>query len=75
MRRERAFDATSRLGTVFRASIAHHVYDLGSILEMIHFVESKKTHAGVIGFAAQHAVELDGVPDGLVDLQCELRAF
>ena len=38
-------------------------------------VEREKAHAGVVGFAAQHAIELDGVADGFVDLQTELRAI
>ncbi len=29
---------------------------------------------GVVGLAAQHAVELDGMADGFVNLQAELRA-
>src|SRR5271157_5532054 len=59
---------------VFQARVAHHIDDLGAVAQPAKLVEREKAHAGVVGFAAQHAVELDGVADGFVDLQTELRA-
>ena len=38
-------------------------------------IEREEAHARVVGFAAQHAIELDGMADGFVDLQAELRAI
>jgi hypothetical protein len=59
---------------VLQPRVAHHVDDFRAVAQPAELVEREKTHAGVVGFAAQHAIELDGVADGFVDLQTELRA-
>ena len=41
---------------------------------MVQLVEREKAHARVVGFRAQHAIELDGMADGFVNLQAELAA-
>ena len=44
-------------------------------LQLAQFFEREKTHAREIRFHAQHAIELDGMADGFVNLQAELRAI
>ena len=61
-------------GTVLQARIAHHVDDVRPIAQMAQLIEREEAHARVVGLAAQHAIELDGVADGFVNLQAQLRA-
>ncbi len=60
--------------TVLRPRIAHHVDNIGAVAQAAELIEREEAHAGVVGFAAQNAVELDGMADRFVDLQPELRA-
>ena len=64
----------AQAGAVLQARVAHHVDDLRAVAQAPQLVEREEAHAGVIGLAAEHAVELDGVADGFVNLQAELRA-
>ena len=41
---------------------------------MIQFVEREEAHARVVGLRAEHAIELDGMTDGFVNLEAELAA-
>ncbi len=61
-------------GAVFEARIANRVDDIGTVAQVIQLVEREKAHARVVGFRAQHAIELDGMADGFVNLQPELAA-
>src|ERR1017187_4949420 len=62
-------------GTVLGARVANHVHDFGAVAQAVQLIEREKTHARVVGLAAQDAVELDGMADRLVDLQGQLRAI
>ena len=64
----------AQAGAVLQARVADHVDDFRAVAQVVQLVEREEAHAGVVGFAAQDAVELDGMADGLVDLQAELRA-
>ena len=59
---------------VLQARVAHHVDDVRAVAQVAQLVEREEAHAGVVGLAAQHAVELDGMADRFVNLQAELRA-
>src|ERR1022692_2751059 len=63
---------SAETGAVLKASVADHVDDLGAIAQVVELIEGEKAHAGVVGFAAEDAVELDGMADGFVNLQAEL---
>src|SRR5579862_609046 len=65
----------AQTGTVLGARVAHHVDNLRAIAQAVQLIERQEAHAGIIGLAAEHAVQLDGVPDGFVDLQAELRTI
>ena len=60
---------------VLEPRVGHDVDDVRSVAQLAQFFEREKTHAREIRFHAQHAVELDGMADGFVNLQAELRAF
>ena len=60
---------------VLEARVGDDVDDVGAVLQLAEFFDGEKTHAREIRFHAEHAVELDGMADGFVDLQAELRAF
>ncbi len=68
-----AEDAQAR--AMFEPRVGHHVDDIGSVAQLAQLIEREKTQAGEIRFHAQHAVELDGMADGFVNLQAQLRAF
>jgi hypothetical protein len=57
------------------ARIAHHVDDLRAVAQSIELIEREEAHAGVIRLRAQDAIQLDGVADGFVNLQPQLRAI
>src|SRR6266850_282276 len=59
---------------VIEPRIRHDVDDAGSVFQMIELVERQKTGARKIGFLAKNPIELDGVPDGFVNLQAELAS-
>src|SRR5579871_4197415 len=65
----------SEAGTVLQAGIADNVDDLGTVAQAAQLIDGEKTHAGVIGFGPENAIELDGVADGFVDLQAKLGAI
>src|SRR5258708_15272246 len=50
------------------------IYDGRGVKQVIQFVESEKAGAGKMRFLAENAMEFDGMPDGLVNLQAELAA-
>ena len=60
---------------MLEASVSDDVDDIGRVAQFAQFFKREKTHAGEVRLHAQHAVELDGMADGLVDLQPELRAL
>ena len=60
---------------VFEPRVGYYVDDVGGVAQLAQLIEGEKTHAGEIRFHAQHAVELDGMADGFVNLQAQLRAF
>ena len=55
--------------------VRHEIHDLGSELERPEAVEREEAGPGVVRLHPQDAVELGGMPDRLVDLERELRAF
>ena len=55
------------------ARIAHDIDDIRTIAQPVQLIERKKAHAGVVRFRSQDAIELDGMADGLVNLQAQLR--
>src|SRR5580704_15000017 len=57
--------------TVFRPRVANHVHDLGAVAQAAQLVEREEAHAGVVGFAAQDAVEFDRMADGFMYLQSQ----
>src|SRR3974390_1085271 len=59
---------------VFKARVAHHVNDAGPIAQRVELIEREEAHAGVVRLRAENAIELDGMPDGFVDLEPELAA-
>ena len=61
-------------GTVSGARVADYVHDLRAIAQC-QLVEREEAHARVVGLAAQHAIELDRVANGLMDLQAKLGAI
>ena len=56
------------------AGVAHDVDDMGPVAQVVQLVEGEEAHAGVVGFPAEDAVELNRMADGFVDLQAELAA-
>ena len=62
-------------GTVFDARVANRVDQVGAVAQMIQLVEREKAHARIIGLGTEHAIELDGMADGFVNLQPELAAI
>ena len=60
---------------VFEARVGHDVHDVRAVAQLAQFFEREKTHAREIRFHAEDAVELDGMADGFVNLQAELRAI
>ena len=65
----------AQAGAVLEARVANHVDDFGAVAQMIQLVEREKAHARVVGLRAEHAVELDGMADGFVNLQSQLAAI
>ena len=65
----------TQAGAVCLGGVGHDVDDFAAVFQCAQLVESEKRRAGKIGFHAEHAVELDGVADRLVNLQAELRAI
>src|ERR1700722_5466823 len=61
-------------GAVFDTRVADGVDQIGTIAQVIQFIEREKAHARVIGLRAQHAIELDGMADGFVNLEPDLAA-
>ena len=47
---------------------------LDAYFRLIQLVERQETRACKIGFLAENAVQLDGMPDGFVNLQAQLAA-
>ena len=62
-------------GTVLDARVANRVDQIGAVAQVIQLVEREKAHARVVGLRAEHAIELDGMADGFVNLQPELAAI
>src|SRR3989338_3037619 len=62
-------------GAVLEAGGGHHRDNLGAGAEFAELVEGEEAHPGEVRLHPQHAVELDGMADGLVDLQAELGAL
>ena len=60
---------------VLEARVGDHVDDVGGVAQLAQLLEREEAHAREIRFHAQHAVEFDGMADGFVNLQAELRAF
>src|SRR5579883_3031599 len=67
--RERA-----KAGAVRGARVADDVHDLRPVAQLPELIEREEAHPRIVRFAAEHAIELDGVPDRFVNLQPELRA-
>ncbi len=61
-------------GAVLDARVANGVDEIGAVAQMIQLVEREKAHARVVGLRAEHAIELDGMADGFVNLEAELAA-
>ena len=61
-------------GAVREPGVGDHVDDVGAVLQLSQLIHGEKTHAREIRFHAEDAVELDGMADGFVNLQPELRA-
>jgi hypothetical protein len=59
---------------VIKPRIRHHIDDAGSVFQAIQLIERQKTGARKVGFLAEYAIKLDGMPDGFVNLQAELAA-
>src|ERR1700674_1465073 len=57
---------------VSEAGIGNDIDDLGAVFQVAKFLDGEKTHSSEIGFLAEDAVEFDGMPDGLVNLEAEL---
>ena len=62
-------------GAVLEARVGDDVDDVRGVAQLAQLFEREEAHAGEIGFHAQHAIEFDGMADGFVNLQAELRAF
>ncbi len=62
-------------GAVFDARVANRVDQVGAVAQVVQLVEREKAHARVVGLRTQHAIELDGMADGFVNLQSELAAI
>ena len=62
-------------GAVLDARIANGVDQIGTVAQVIQLVEREKAHARVVGLRAEHAIELDGMADGFVNLEAELAAI
>ena len=59
---------------VLEARVGHDVHDVRTVAQLAQFFEREETHAREIRFHAEDAVEFDGMADGFVNLQAELRA-
>ena len=59
---------SSETRTMLRPRVAHCVDDFRTVAQRVQLVERKKTHARVIGLRAEHAVQLNGMTDGFVNL-------
>src|SRR6267378_5518463 len=59
---------------VIEPRIRDDIDDARCVFQMIQLVERQEAGARKIGFLAENAVELDGVPDGFVNLQAELTS-
>ena len=59
-------------GTVFLAAIGDHVDDIAAVAKLAEFLEGEERRAGKVCFHSENAVELDGMSDGLVNLEAEL---
>ncbi len=59
---------------MFEPRVGDHVDDFRAVFQLAQLFDGEKAHAREIRFHAEHAVELDGMADGFVDLQAELRA-
>src|SRR5271157_1320559 len=66
---------SAETGAMIKARVADHVDNIRAVAQVVELVECEKARAGVVGFAAEDAVELDGMADGFVNLQAELRAI
>ncbi len=62
-------------GAVLEARVGDDVDDIRAVSQLAQLFGREETHAREIRFHAQDAVELDGMADGFVDLQAELRAI
>ena len=62
-------------GAVLEARVGNHVDDVRAVFQLAQFFDGEKTHAREICFHAENAIELDGMADGFVNLQAELRAI
>src|ERR1035438_9893315 len=56
------------------ARIGNYVYQLAAVTQCAQFVEREERSTGEVRFHSQHAIEFDGMSDGFVNLQSELRA-
>ena len=61
-------------GAVLEARVGDHVDDVGAVFQFAQLFDGEKAHAREIRFHAEDAVEFDGMADGFVNLQAELRA-
>src|SRR5581483_9254345 len=68
-------DERTQSRPVFRARIAHDIDNLRSIPQPVQLVEREEAHTGIVGLAAEHAVEFDGMAHGFMDLEPELGAI
>src|SRR5258706_3990563 len=59
---------------VLEARVGDNIHDVRAVAELAQFFERQETHAREIRFHAEHAVQLNGMADGFVNLQAELRA-
>ena len=62
-------------GPMLLASVGDNVHHIAAVTESAQLVEREERGAGEVRFHAQHAIKFDGMPDGFVDLQPELRAI
>src|SRR5579883_1972642 len=59
---------------VLEPRVGDHVDDFGRVAQLVELVERQETRPGEIRFLSKHAIQLDRMSNGFVDLQSELAA-
>ena len=65
----------SEAGTVLLAGVCHHVDQIAAVTQRAQFFQRKKGSAREVCFHAKNAIEFDGMADGFVNLQSQLRTI